>query len=507
MANTRGGASKAKKKQPSIPASLASASLRAELAKAKAAHAVCAKRLRHSELQLHEHLQQQRQESGAFSFLLERHSAMINAVLAFVGPGSWLYVAGVSRGVRGLYLTAVAQSNPDALYATTFKAAVATVATFDLATTANLSPHRKGFSLAAGEHAPMQVLERARSIAFPFVRPSFARGAARGTRLDVLFWQRQHFCFDFPYSTLRSVLTEAAARGDALILRWAWSEASDHDSFDFSTDDLCDAAAAAGHLLALQWLLATCTPYHAEVAKPPLLNAAAGGGHRHVMRWLEEAWNVRCDEETAYAASGAGTQPTATAMGGHGMLSGALACSISNTPSKASCPRKPQNAKKVLSISAPPLSGALLAAAAAGKTTTPEQLRWVRARGGGDWSAGGRNDMLRRAMQAGNFAIVDYLVAEGAEWPPLVDENFNLKYALPTLKAAVARRCPWGVWGPEVCARLRGRLGERRGGGAAAAAALAWAHAAGAPCHCALRDSSEEEGGEGEEEEEEEEGV
>ncbi|KAG5192464.1 hypothetical protein JKP88DRAFT_266164 [Tribonema minus] len=443
--------------------------LRGELAKSKAAHAVCKKRLRRYEVQMREHFDFQRQDASPFTVLLEHQPGLLNTVFTFLGPGHWLYVAGISRGVRGIYLAAIAAAN--GVYKTTFKAALATTATLDLAVQARVYANSRALSLVAGEYAPLRVLEHARATIGDFIEGApLSRGAARRSRLDVLVWQRQHFggggAALLGDAALSAVLREAAARGDTDVLGWAWAQAVAADA-DVDAAPLCAAAARGGHLRALQWLLATC-PLTGEPARPvlrsPLLRAAAGGGHRHVMRWLEDALEVLVGADAVYAAAGGGQWELALEL----------------------------MARPVGGVTMDGLCHALLT----GKSTEAHQLRWARERGGGDWSAAGRTDMLGRAMQAGNLAMADYLIAEGAQWPPcLAGPDHKLLYPLPVLQFAIARGCPWRNWSAAVCARLRsggGAAGGRRAA-AAAAAALAWAHAAGAPCHCDFTDSESEE--------------
>ncbi|KAG5193008.1 hypothetical protein JKP88DRAFT_240657 [Tribonema minus] len=305
--------------------------LRAELARSEAAAAVMQKRLRQTELQLLDKMKLQRQELHAFSSLLEH--GLLNTVFTFLGPGYWLYVAGVSRGVRGTYLSSVPKrkrGSAGASRKTSFQAALATMATFEVAEQANVCSckKRKAFSRAAGEHAPVCVLDHLRFARFEFKCQALIISAARCGRLDVLAWQGYHYGLDLWSEPVSTILRDAAARGDTDILGWVWPQLQQPDfgddaqarHFNNVVLPLWEVAAHHGRLRTLQWLFAACPPVTRPLnpAVPRLLHAAALGGHRDVMHWLEKLLEVRQSWVSASAA----------ARGGHW----ALAQDIMNAP-------------------------------------------------------------------------------------------------------------------------------------------------------------------------------
>jgi hypothetical protein len=261
--------------------------------------------------------------------LLHRADIWTNDILPFLGPGNYIFVAGISRRFKDLYNIYFSKiENPPEIspfekslsYAynrrdyctvsTTFTTFYGNVFSYlptakfwkDL-DSVNGNPFRSqlpspfGSSFIPEQLRPgrvcaliaksgnLQVLQWAKAVGFTMNEQTSYLAASAG-HLQVLKWARENGC---PWEEW--TCAHAAEGGHLEVLKWALENACPWNEWT------CKCAAGKGHLEVLQWARENGCPWNEDTC-----SNAAEGGHLEVLKWAHE--NV-CpwDESTcAYAA-------------------------------------------------------------------------------------------------------------------------------------------------------------------------------------------------------------
>eukprot|EP01051_Picozoa_sp_SAG22_P025449 SAG22_NODE_7545_length_729_cov_3.096825_1_plen_214_part_10 len=118
-------------------------------------------------------------------------------------------------------------------------------------------------------------------------------------------WGAARGPFDPEFGRQQSVCDRIARSGQLPVLRWA---AANGHSLD--RDSTCAAAAAAGKLEMLQWLVPSVLANLADDEYLPsaVIEHSARGGHLAVVKWMWEADGFRVDAGEWYGAAAEGGQ-------------------------------------------------------------------------------------------------------------------------------------------------------------------------------------------------------
>eukprot|EP00611_Tribonema_gayanum_P015367 TRINITY_DN271_c0_g1_i5.p1 TRINITY_DN271_c0_g1~~TRINITY_DN271_c0_g1_i5.p1 ORF type:complete len:543 (-),score=115.16 TRINITY_DN271_c0_g1_i5:387-1988(-) len=268
--------------------------------------------------------------SSAAAVTVFNNKQLVEQVLGFVGPGYWLYVAGVSRLLRGRYMAVVAHDWSDGLVPPLFKTSIRDAAVQSPSTLrmAALSRHTGKLLQshvargAVGRAASLEILV----VAATHTRMKFDKtvllGAARTA--DVAFLNevlsRCEECNDFVGRVWALFGAYAVENVNwRAVFPWLVQQAKCKSWPEWYTTALCHQAVRLGHLEVLQWLLLSggtqlsgpimpefqycnslqnhrlrevanvCFPHYHDDLMPQelsLLDSAAFAGKLDIVKWL-----------------------------------------------------------------------------------------------------------------------------------------------------------------------------------------------------------------------------
>jgi hypothetical protein len=247
----------------------------------------------------------------------------LRSILEFVGAGSFLFIAGVSKGWRQIY-DSIEHCPPSdcgtrsksPAQATLVSAVFASPARVQLAATGEhaLRLESRRVEMLAGRYGDLATLCAAKQLGL-LLSVHLLKSIARAGHHTELMWA----CVDERADLLDNILDAAAASGNVGLLKWlracgckftnatsSAAAASGHlptvtylhsvgCTFSART---CDSAAVAGHLVILQWLRLKGCQWDAR-----WVAIAAARAHDVPMpAWLQEQ-GVQFDEETCFEAA------------------------------------------------------------------------------------------------------------------------------------------------------------------------------------------------------------
>eukprot|EP00611_Tribonema_gayanum_P015365 TRINITY_DN271_c0_g1_i2.p1 TRINITY_DN271_c0_g1~~TRINITY_DN271_c0_g1_i2.p1 ORF type:complete len:591 (-),score=110.16 TRINITY_DN271_c0_g1_i2:84-1829(-) len=397
----------------------------------------------------------------------------VEQVLGFVGPGYWLYVAGVSRLLRGCYMAAVVHDwhhrhdvAPPLFKTSISSAAVQSPSTFSMAVKSNdtcklLQTHAA--RRAVGRAACLELLDVAATEADMRIDRIMLLGAA--PTADVTFLNKLMSHFDECDSIVGSVwaLFGACAVDNVnnwrALLLWLVQEAKRKSWPEWYTTALCHRAAQVGRLEVLQWLLSEgtqlfgpfmpsvryiqlgccmsqvvskCFPvYYVQGTQYvlSLLDCAVFAGKLDVVMWL-----------SAQGGQHPFTARTAVIAAEKGHLE-----ALQWLRSAPMCPFDAQ---------------AIIAATFETAPDPAATFKWLHEVGELPLdSAAGNTQLLVTAVKQVRpieciRAAVQWLIQKGAEWPQspgalVVAGTWNSYHN--DIARAIELGCPWGSWPQEAC--------------------------------------------------------
>jgi hypothetical protein len=280
-----------------------------------------------------------RQSTNVNPAQLSDRPEIIKLVLSFVGRGEYLFVGGISRAWRMLYMASY-PSKPQttettcsvvsvyqrqiiagsSVFDTAYSSAFSSEARLLLALDSHLPLRSRAVALAAGKVASRNTICLAwRDSLFNdsppgCVGPSCAGhwpavcyGAASAGRIDVLRWLIEERAFPFLFGELASIAFE---RGDLELLQYAFSSVSEADSVDRMTAydfSLMAQAGACSNLSLLSWLATRC--YLLPDAMGPIVNGALKGKRLSTLKWLKRKGQLACKDEWLTTAALNGDAP------------------------------------------------------------------------------------------------------------------------------------------------------------------------------------------------------
>eukprot|EP00611_Tribonema_gayanum_P007497 TRINITY_DN1688_c0_g2_i1.p1 TRINITY_DN1688_c0_g2~~TRINITY_DN1688_c0_g2_i1.p1 ORF type:complete len:567 (-),score=149.39 TRINITY_DN1688_c0_g2_i1:436-2070(-) len=392
-------------------------------------------------------------------------------ILAFAGPGEFLFIAPVSRFVRAVY-TSTSASLFGTACTTEYSAAylsasrIEHVMDSDGAFVTALSDMngdeamRRSADISAllAETGSTALIRRVHAAGLPLYN-NLLIGAARTGSVDHLrsVWRDVLAARKVKTDMWCSVGLELAQVGDdGAGFTWLAAQLRPPERWPAHfANALCHTAAEFGRIATLRFLLSptqgqrlfgpamalslayveSCSGSSAMLDElrftdiadkahvKSLVDAAAFGDDASVLAWLRaEHANFNFTSITMEAAAGVGGVPVLAWLRAHG------------------CPHDVNT-----------ICTALLRST----TATPLHMEWVRTCGGGDWSPRGMADMLVLALSCQTPSVARWLRQEGAPWPQdlagiVLSESVNVH----TVLWAVREGCPFGRWTSEVCAML-----------------------------------------------------
>eukprot|EP00953_Heterococcus_sp_UTEX-ZZ885_P003877 2607-Heterococcus_DN1.PRE.4 len=222
---------------------------------------------------------------AALEFEATRRSCLqgqtLHSILGYVGAGSFLFIAGVSKGWRQSYESVDGCTTPDPrchwnssipLARTTLMSAVfASPARVQLAATGEyaLPLHTRQVAWLAGLHGSVTTLQAAARLGLPW-RKSLLSAMARAGRLPELTWAYVAKVKAMP----AGITNDAAVSGNVEVLKWL------RVCKRSMTPKTSTAAAAAGHLSAVMYL------HSMSLCDAETCHAAAEKGHLPILQWL-----------------------------------------------------------------------------------------------------------------------------------------------------------------------------------------------------------------------------
>eukprot|EP00611_Tribonema_gayanum_P007498 TRINITY_DN1688_c0_g2_i2.p1 TRINITY_DN1688_c0_g2~~TRINITY_DN1688_c0_g2_i2.p1 ORF type:complete len:563 (-),score=137.60 TRINITY_DN1688_c0_g2_i2:94-1716(-) len=414
---------------------------------------------------------------------------LLGDIMAFAGPGEFLFVAPVSRLVRAVY-TSIAASLYGAACRTEYTAAFLSASRLEyvldsdgefVAALADMDEHAAMLSSALlAEIGSTALMRRVHAAGFPLHKELLV-GAARTGSVGHLHsvWGVLIDC-EVETDTWCRVGIELAKHGkEGSSAALAWLAAQRRLPLSWPahfTNVLCNTAAEYGRIATLRFLLSptqgqllfgpltalslayvescSCSKatldalQYTDITDKPhvmsLVDATAFGNDASVLAWLRaEHANFNFTSITMEAAAHMGGVRALEWLRAHG------------------CPHDVHTICEALLRS---------------RSATPPHMEWVRACGGGDWSPRGMADMLVMALLCGTTTLARWLRQEGAPWPQdLASIVLRGSAHLHTVLWAVRQGCPFGRWTSEVCAVLTSQRNM------AVKRAL---HDLGCPCDC-----------------------
>jgi hypothetical protein len=364
-----------------------------------------------------------------------------------VGAGHFFFLAPVSKAMKQTYVGLYPSKN------TTDRAIVESANRLNW-TWADLSPEHLS-PLVLGEHGSMEIIYAALALGIPR-SADICMGLARSGRCaTVQLMHKQYHCL-----LSGDVAVALAEAGDLDGVKYV----SDHISFLKQTEcALVEAAAAGGHIHILQW-----AHEHSILADGDnAAYAAARRGHVETIKWLQTADAISHIHNPYLSAAEAGNYEAFTCF--H-----TATCDVYSREGPCECMSEAFEAVE-LQIAAKFVEGESKQILEYVRDHAPEHM-WTTL----------VSYCMEEACGVEKFELAQWCLQQGAEWmfDGIVDleaaehypECNPLKFASAESVAwAIAHECGWGDWDNAVCQRL---LSQDKG------AIVQWAHSSGCPCAC-----------------------
>eukprot|EP00953_Heterococcus_sp_UTEX-ZZ885_P001576 1372-Heterococcus_DN1.PRE.3 len=252
----------------------------------------------------------------------------LRSILENVGAGSFLFIAGVSKGWKQSYeaVDGCTTSDPRCLWqgrtinlaqTTLVSAVFASPARIQLAATgdAALCLENWRVQILAGLHGNLAALKAALQLGLQLDEPLFLKGVVRAGHLAALIW----VCGKKRVYPFENIMEDAAMSGNVELLMWlrscrcAFSPATSFTAakaghlpavmYLFS-NYVCDAQTCNGHLPILQWLVLNGCPWNTST----FTNAAVKRNDVPMLAWVKEqgvvfnAKTMKADAEKGHLA-------------------------------------------------------------------------------------------------------------------------------------------------------------------------------------------------------------
>ena len=212
--------------------------------------------------------------------------------MSFIGSGNFLFVAGVCRSFRTIYISFLEQQDPPKPKTTTMNEVVSSIPRLQL--------------VINERHIDVQNITiewRGKSAQIWTV---LIKRATYNGNLDVLVWMKtktgmawiRRYCHNGPSYSFNDLCIVAAKGGQLKVLQWLRSEAGGKIFWDAET---CRTAAENGHFDFLKWAHQNGCPWDASTCA-----YAALKGHLKVLKWAHEndcPWDTRTCSDAAFGGN------------------------------------------------------------------------------------------------------------------------------------------------------------------------------------------------------------
>jgi hypothetical protein len=414
---------------------------------------------------------------------LQSTEIIIKLVLSFVGRGQYLYVGGINRVWRMLYMKSYPDSPPTtkttcpevheykrevisgkSVFGTTYRSAFGSEARLQLAFFSHLPVQLEAVARAAGEAGSKYTINAAWTNYLFNNRPPgnvgnwpvVCSGAASAGRLDTLRWLVQGKGIPCNFDELVSI---AFKRGDLELLQFSFSVAgADYAVYSMSADNcsLIREAGACSNLSLLTWL---STQGCFDVGTVNKLEHLAEGALEHkclsTIKWLKRRGALKYKDWWLGTAALQADVPMFRFL----VEAGCRVVSHLHDDDLHVCCALGGSVELLTTVQA-----------AYGTSAATDAVLY--------------NDLVAYAGMMGHVDVVKHLLEQGALWPSTLWHANVLPYhnmvaaetqcwSLPALQYAISAGCPWGDWPYGVCSELIA---------CGYAAEISWAHANGCPC-------------------------
>jgi len=222
----------------------------------------------------------QQEEKDDSMSLVNLPNDMLGECLSYLGPGNYLFVAGVCRSFRDTYVSLGYPKQNE----TGLNEIVASVSRFKM-----VLKEWETFGCR-----PIKIIWRGRKV---MARKVMIEYAAWKGNLSVLSWAKENEGCNWDTPTTSGACGEAARGGHLEVLRWLRKEGGCR--WDSWHDETCKNAAAGGHLEVLKWAYLNGCPCYEQTC-----SFAAKYGHLETLKWARKNGCPWSSWTCAYAAEG-----------------------------------------------------------------------------------------------------------------------------------------------------------------------------------------------------------